>query len=140
MRTIAKTLKSVPTLEGAGVAIRRVFPTGVLEDLDPFQRQQERVADCLDALQRPQTAARGAMLARAEGGAGIHDQPDAAGSGPAGEMAAANGEAAADALLGERGLSAGEPAIRRTNVVPGPGSSTCQTGKKARGLKASRMS
>lgn len=36
MRSVEKVLKSVPTLEGAGVSIKRVMPTHNLEDLDPF--------------------------------------------------------------------------------------------------------
>lgn len=35
-RRVSQVIKSVQTMEGAGVPIRRVFPTAALEDVDPF--------------------------------------------------------------------------------------------------------
>ena len=64
-------------------------------------------------LQRPQAAAGGAVLAGAEGHAGIQHQGDAAGRGARRQMGAADREAAADALLGKARLRAGEPALDR---------------------------
>jgi quercetin 2,3-dioxygenase len=35
-RSVSEVIRSIQAMEGAGVPIRRVFPTAALEDVDPF--------------------------------------------------------------------------------------------------------